>query len=320
MLRAAHEYDVAKLPPLFTKVIYTEDSEYDDRAGADVVAVGYHHAVTTSLLAIIDLSAPGGREVSMNFAVKDNQRILRVPLWARAYTSASRYDFGSWTIEAANETMAPDYLLSDATYTSLAIIAAHAYVRESVPLTVGYPGLYQHKNLYEWFNASYPTACAGPHFDTWRVVREAEAILEAALKEDDMKCTDLSTSVDYPDQEVKAGQTVNLWVNAEKFVTVATGPAQGVQGNLHLSVAGGKPFASTFRVTPVVRTVVKGKETARVSLGGLEVIFTPGETTTKVPVNLAMGENQRLSFEIGGSTEDLTVKSGIFRGQKFTEN
>lgn len=165
------------LPPLYTRIEYTQDTEYDDREGVDVDSFGIHHAVTTSLQGIIDLSKAGGRTVSMTLAVKDDDRVLIVPLWAQPFTSASSYDNRSWTVEAANMTMAPDYLLSDATYRSLAIIAAHAHRNEGVPLRVGVPGLYQHKNLYEWFGASYPTACAGPWFDTYRVVREAEQLL-----------------------------------------------------------------------------------------------------------------------------------------------
>lgn len=164
------------LPPLWTETQYTSDSEYDPR-GRDVDSFGIHHAVTPSLQAIIDLSKPGGRTVSMNLAVKDGRRVRVVPMDQRAYTSASSYDARSWTVEAANDTLAPDYHLSDATYESLSIIAAHAHVQEGIPLVHGVPGVYEHKNLYQWFVASYPTLCAGPHFDVGRVIRGALRLL-----------------------------------------------------------------------------------------------------------------------------------------------
>lgn len=169
---------MASLPPLYTRVEYTASSEYSSRSGTPVDSFGIHHAVTTSLDAIISLSKPGGRTVSMTFAVKDHERVLVVPLDMRPFTSASRYDFRSWTVEAANMTLAPDYLLSDATYESLAIIAAWAHLN-GVPLTHGVPGLYEHKNLYQWFGASYATACAGPHFSVQRVINRANELLAA---------------------------------------------------------------------------------------------------------------------------------------------
>lgn len=179
----------ANLPPLFTRVEYTDASEYSSRQGTDTDAFGIHHAVTTSLAGIIALSKKGGRTVSMTLAVKDDERVLIVPFDARPFTSASSYDLRSWTVEAANETLDPDYRLSDATYRSLAIIAAHAHLQEGVPLVHGVPGLYEHKNLYQWFQASYPTACAGPHFDIGRVIREALALIAGEQpdeEEDDM--------------------------------------------------------------------------------------------------------------------------------------
>jgi len=184
------EQVVAGLPPLWTRVEYTQDSEYDDREGSDVSAYGMHHAVTPSLQAILDLSKAGGRTVSMTLAVKDDERVLVVPFDKQPFTSASSYDNLSWTVEAANATLAPDYQLSDATYRSLAIIAAHAFVQEGVPLTHGVPGLYEHKNLNQWFGASYPTLCAGPYFDIQRVIREAKQLLTGTSptqrKDDDM--------------------------------------------------------------------------------------------------------------------------------------
>lgn len=197
------EQYVGNLPPLWTEIRYTGTSEYSSRGGTDVDAYGIHHAVTTSLEAIISLAMPGGREVSMTLAVKDDRRVLVVPFGMRPFTSASGFDLRSWTTEAANETMDPDYLLSDATYRSLSIIAAHAHVQEGVPLTHGVPGLYEHKNLYQWFGASYPTACAGPHFDMPRVIRGAQAFVSMTAgggyspipeEEDEMKPVILTNS------------------------------------------------------------------------------------------------------------------------------
>lgn len=213
------------LPPLYTRIEYTAASEYGSRAGADIDSFGIHHAVTTSLQAIIDLSKPGGREVSMTLAVKDHERVLVVPIESRPYTSASKFDLRSVTVEAANQTMAPDYLLSDATYDSLSIIGAHLARDYGVPLRIGVPGVYEHKNLYQWFEASYPTACAGPHFNTQRVINGSVAYLAGAASKPERRNTMTTLYVITKDDKRPAATTPAS--NFERWALAGDGRGDG---------------------------------------------------------------------------------------------
>jgi hypothetical protein len=138
-------------------------------------------------------------------------------------------------------------------------------------------------------------------------------------EEDDMAVEDLHTAFKKTGgQPVKAGQKVNLHINDAKDVTVARGPAKHVSGNLAFALSGGTAYSGAVQVTPVVRDYKDGKEVKRTSLRARETVFTGGDTLGEVAVNCALKANQRLSFEIGGSAQDFTVKSAVFRGMKIT--
>jgi hypothetical protein len=119
-------------------------------------------------------------------------------------------------------------------------------------------------------------------------------------------------------QPVKAGAKANIHISDAKDITVARGAAKHVVGNLAFTLSGGKPYTSAVQITPVVRTYKDGKEVERISLRARETIFTGGDTLGEVAVNTALQANQRLSFEIGGSSADFVFKTAEFRGAKLT--
>jgi len=137
-------------------------------------------------------------------------------------------------------------------------------------------------------------------------------------KEDDM-IEDLYTKFGKKGgQPVKAGEAPNLHINDQKDVSVVRGAAKQIVGNLSVQVSGGKAYVGVLQVIPYVVTYENGNESDRVSLMAQEIVFTGGDTFGKIPVNCALKANQRLSFRIGGSSHDFTVKSAVFRGMKVT--
>lgn len=155
--------------------------------------------------------------------------------------------------------------------------------------------------------------------EPWHVVDLDPWAAPIHPEEDDMAVEDLYTAFKKKGgQPVKAGQKVNLHINDAKDVTVALGAAKHVSGNLAFTLSGGKAYEGAVQVTPVVRTYKDGKEAGRSSLRARETVFTGGDTLGEVAVNCALRGDQRLSFEIGGSAQDFTVKSAVFRGMKIT--
>jgi len=140
-----------------------------------------------------------------------------------------------------------------------------------------------------------------------------------AGNEDDMPVEDIYVEFRRPKgQPVKAGTIENLHINANKDISVARGAAKHIAGNLVVQISGGVPYKGAVQVTPVVRTVVAGKPDVITSLRAREIVFTGGETLGEVAVNCALQANQRLSFRVGGSSQDFTVVSATFRGMKLT--
>lgn len=154
-------------------------SEYGQRSER-VSHVVLHHAATTSLAAIERLMEPGGRTVSAHYAVKDDQRVLKVPLTHRAFSLASKlWDSKAVTVECANESAA-GWTISARSHETLAQIVADTASdfgfyphRDGAPSTWTVLG---HREVYTIHGASYPTACPGA-MDLDGVTRRAQQIL-----------------------------------------------------------------------------------------------------------------------------------------------
>jgi len=157
---------------LTTRLALTSDTEYGPRLGTPVDSIGHHHAAGTSLEGLLLNTKPGGRQLSFNYGIKDHNIVLVVPEEFRAFTSGSGVDDRrSITYEICNDSVAPEWRISDASYES--VIALDRDIRSRYPLIPaehGMPGLWEHRNLYEWFGRSYITACAGPGFHIDRVI------------------------------------------------------------------------------------------------------------------------------------------------------
>lgn len=133
---------------------------------------GLHHAATTSLGTVLGMMADkDGREVSSNYVIAtDGALIGVVPEEYRAFTSGSSSDDGrgaafdhrAITVEVVNETGSPDWTISEAAQHTLAALLADVAERYNFPLTRGdSPTVLGHRELWERYSASYPTACPG---------------------------------------------------------------------------------------------------------------------------------------------------------------
>jgi hypothetical protein len=133
-----------------------------------------HHAATISFQAVIDLEN-GAREVSSTVIIKDGQVASMFDETNRAWSLSSQYwDSVSLSSETCNETTAPGWTISEASYGTLAKVVADWCRRYSIPCDRDH--IMGHREFYTRYGASYATACPGG-IDLDRVVRDATAVL-----------------------------------------------------------------------------------------------------------------------------------------------
>lgn len=119
-----------------------------------------HHAAGTSLPAILGLFRPGGKKVSANYALKDNQLILAVDENRRAFTSASaEWDGRAVTIEVANSSAGGSWPVSDASFHTLARLIADVSTRYGFPIND--ETILTHQEIWKRYRRGYATACPG---------------------------------------------------------------------------------------------------------------------------------------------------------------
>lgn len=144
------------------------------RGGRDIQYVVIHHAATTNADWVIDVEVNAKKEVSSGLVVKDDRIAGVVPEEYRAWSLADEYwDSVSLTIETANETGAPGWTISEASYHSLAKVVADWCERYDIPLDREH--VIGHREVHSKHGGSYATACPGG-IDLDRVVRDAKAL------------------------------------------------------------------------------------------------------------------------------------------------
>lgn len=143
---------------------------------AAIDSIIHHHTAGTNKLATLALFAPGGREVTPNYFIAGNEIWGIVPEDRRAFTSGSPYDDQrAITYEILNSSGAPGWNFSPETLDTVARLDADIASRYGIPLQHSQPGFLEHRNLFEWFGRSYPTACAGPAFNINQIIQATAA-------------------------------------------------------------------------------------------------------------------------------------------------
>lgn len=140
-----------------------------------------HHAVMTNLDELIRLEM-GAKQVSSTATCKDKRLPLMMPLDGfRAWSlSDSYWDSALRSVETCNQTMFPDYSVSDESHWSLAKAVAYwATIDGFWPHRDGNPKdwtVIGHREVYTIHEGSYATACPGG-MDINLVVKRAQGIL-----------------------------------------------------------------------------------------------------------------------------------------------
>ncbi|MGG7510916.1 hypothetical protein [Plantibacter sp. YIM 135249] len=176
-----------------------ESAQSSGRTGSIVRRI-WHHQASTNDDATIAMMVSGSKEVSANQTV-DNKSPAGDPrrAWARitgvvsnerrAWTSSSAMADGrALTAEVCNESGAPGYNISEATYAACALMAADDYLTLGIPLkraTKDDPtGHLGHNEVLGMFGDGYATSCP-LHLDIDRIISDATTIVNggiAALK------------------------------------------------------------------------------------------------------------------------------------------
>lgn len=145
-----------------------------------VTHVVLHHQAGTSLSQLENLMAPGGRVVSAHWAVKDGNRIHKVPFDRRAFSLGDAYwDSKAITVETSNESV-NGWTISPESHESLAMIVADAAKRFGFrPHREGDPKSWTvigHREVKTIHGGSYATACPGA-MDLDGIAKRAQEIL-----------------------------------------------------------------------------------------------------------------------------------------------
>jgi hypothetical protein len=140
-----------------------------------------HHAATLNFDAVIDLEM-GAREVSSTVIIKDGQVASMFDESYRAWSLSSQYwDSVSLSSETCNETAAPGWTISEASYATLAKVVADWCQRYGI--ACNRTQILGHREVYSRYGASYATACPGG-IDLDRVVSDAANILAGKSTQD----------------------------------------------------------------------------------------------------------------------------------------
>lgn len=150
----------------------TGSSEWSARSvqlqnrGGDVYFI-IHHAYNRVVQDTIALSKPGGKQVSMTFAIGPTSPgvsspiycVYVVPVEYRPFTTASSLDDRAITVETSNLDLNAPYPVATEAKTLLALIAAEMHIVYGMPLDTTH--ILDHSQVNARGYGSYVTECAG---------------------------------------------------------------------------------------------------------------------------------------------------------------
>lgn len=167
-----------------------------ENRGGDVYFI-IHHAVNRVVQDTIALSKPGGKQVSMSFAIGPTTPGVEAPVYCVGvvpesrwpYTTASFLDKQALTVEVSNLDLGGSYPVAQAAKEWLAQIAAYMHTAYAMPLDRVH--ILSHQEVYARGYGSYATACPGGDLQAsldW-IVNRAKQILTPPIRpntEDEM--------------------------------------------------------------------------------------------------------------------------------------
>lgn len=283
----------------------------------------YHHAATRSFEAVKRMMEADYNvyQLSANYLIDNNGDIWGcVPEEYRAFTSADPYwDSKSITFECINEKGAPAWSISAAAQEAIAKLTADCARRYGFTPKRGKSGnIFGHRELYQYFGASYPTACpGGMPIDS--IVKRANVILgehtvPSSKKEIKMKSyTPKDTNTKNRPQAIAAnGKYTNVVIsdvkaNGSRDVSIATKKPGSFFASVYLK---GKP-GQTAELAFTVATIKDGKTVSEKRVHTVDVPAIPaGDTLVKGEIAYAIplqtDERLRVQVRVDGK-EPLTV-------------
>jgi hypothetical protein len=184
-----------------------------------------HHQAGTNDDAVIDAMVSGSRGVSANYTISNEGRITCVvPEERRAWTSGSAYDGGkgaAWdhrsvTVEIENESAGGAWPISSKALNAAARLLSDLRSRYTIKNVLG------HRDLWDRYNASYPTFCPGPETVAKIVALAGSSLAGSGTpiplpapkpeKEEDMQPTNYVNKATMPGGKFAEGsQCITLW-------------------------------------------------------------------------------------------------------------
>jgi hypothetical protein len=152
--------------------------QHSSRRGAKIDRIILHHGAITDSEWMVRVMVSGEKEVSANYVCRTNGALVSVvPEEFRAHTSSSAsWDGRAITVECANLSR-EGWTISPQSHEALAQLCADVATRYGFPLNRD--TVLGHRELYERYRASYPTACPGG-MDLDYIVKRANEILAGA--------------------------------------------------------------------------------------------------------------------------------------------
>lgn len=162
--------------------------------GGDVYLI-IHHAYNRVVQDTIALSKPGGKQVSMTFAVGPTSPgvsspiycVYVVPIERRPFTTASSLDDRAITVETSNINLNAPYPVATEAKMLLAQIAAEMHIVYGMPLDTVH--ILDHSQVYGRGYGSYSTECAGGDLRGaigWIIAEAQKLVTPPTAKDQDM--------------------------------------------------------------------------------------------------------------------------------------
>lgn len=213
-------------------------SQRSSREGATIDHIILHHSAATNAEVVLDMMTSGSRQVSSNYVIGNDGTIYGVvDEEDRAWTSGSSDDGGkgaAWdrrsiTFECL-DLSTDGWTISDASYKSIAAVMADVAKRYGFELVRAgaNSSVFGHKDLWDYFQASYPTACPGG-MDVDHVTALANTT-NGTIQEDEMSAADVESIKSIVRRESRARLYQNTATKLYMIAKIDTGYCRVLAG------------------------------------------------------------------------------------------
>lgn len=289
-----------------------------------VQGVIIHHGAQPNFQSLKNTLESPNTTVSANAMGSPQGIYLSVPENRRAWTSGSPNDGGKgadWdhkmmTIEIQNSTGAPSWNIAEETYAHVAMWIA--YLSDKYGFTINRNTVIGHRELWERYRASYPTACPGG-VDLDRLVRMANEYKNGGSatpgKDDDMPKGKMQFRYKGK-QKIALGKTAGVHRSKNGLASLVTGnvpgsgkvlPAGDHMFTLNLELRGEPGTRVNVRLdrTDAKGKVIQQEKAVKVTLDSI------GQAKIELNHARQINNDQRFRVRLGANHPDKDVKTPI---------